>query len=123
VPAAARARVQLALDDFGVGYSSLAHLHALPLDCLKVDRAFVDLVDLDAEQRRFTQAVLRLGADLGMSVVAEGVERPEQLAELQAMGCPYVQGYLLSRPVPADELRPLLSGPCCRGGGAARAAR
>jgi EAL domain-containing protein (putative c-di-GMP-specific phosphodiesterase class I) len=100
--------VQLALDDFGVGYSSLAHLHALPLDILKVDRAFVDLVDLDDDQRRFTQAVLRLGADLGLDVVAEGVERPEQLAELQAMGCPYVQGYLLSGPVPADEVRPLL---------------
>jgi diguanylate cyclase (GGDEF)-like protein len=100
--------VQLALDDFGVGYSSLAHLHALPLDILKVDRAFVDLVDLDEDQRRFTQAVLRLGADLGLDVVAEGVERPEQLAELQAMGCPYVQGYLLSGPVPAEEVRPLL---------------
>jgi diguanylate cyclase (GGDEF)-like protein len=102
--------VRLALDDFGVGYSSLAHLHALPLDTLKVDRAFVDLVDLDDDQRRFTRAVLRLGADLGLEVVAEGVERPEQLAELQAMGCPYVQGYLLSRPVPADELRPMLYG-------------
>ena len=102
--------VQLALDDFGVGYSSLAHLHALPLDTLKVDRAFVDLVDLDDDQRRFTRAVLRLGADLGLEVVAEGVERPEQLAELQAMGCPYVQGYLLARPVPADQLRPMLYG-------------
>jgi diguanylate cyclase (GGDEF)-like protein len=102
--------VWLALDDFGVGYSSLAHLHALPLDCLKVDRAFVDLVDLDEDQRRFTQAVLRLATDLGMSVVAEGVERPEQLAELQAMGCPYVQGYVLSRPVPAAQVPPLLDG-------------
>jgi EAL domain-containing protein (putative c-di-GMP-specific phosphodiesterase class I) len=92
--------VRLALDDFGVGYSSLAHLHALPLDTLKVDRAFVDLVDLDDDQRRFTQAVLRLGRRPRAEVVAEGVERPEQLAELQAMGCPYVQGYLLSRPVP-----------------------
>ena len=102
--------VQLALDDFGVGYSSLAHLHALPLDCLKVDRAFVDLVDLDDDQRRFTQAVLRLGSDLGLDVVAEGVERPEQLAALQAMGCTYVQGYLLSRPVPAAEVEALLHG-------------
>jgi EAL domain-containing protein (putative c-di-GMP-specific phosphodiesterase class I) len=102
--------VQLALDDFGVGYSSLAHLHALPLDALKVDRAFVELVDLDDDQRRFTQAVLRLGADLGLKVVAEGVERPEQLAVLQEMGCPYVQGYLLSRPVPASAVEPLLSG-------------
>jgi EAL domain-containing protein (putative c-di-GMP-specific phosphodiesterase class I) len=115
-PAGARAvcaqlralRVKLALDDFGIGYSSLAHLHSLPLDILKVDRAFVDLVDLDDDQRRFTRAVLRLGADLGLAVVAEGVERPEQLAELQAMGCPRVQGYLLSRPVPAHEVRPLL---------------
>jgi len=100
--------IRLALDDFGVGYSSLAHLHALPLDILKVDRAFVDLVDVDEDQRRFTRAVLRLGADLGLDVVAEGVERPEQLAELQAMGCRRAQGYLLSRPVPADDVLPLL---------------
>lgn len=100
--------VHLSLDDFGVGYSSLAHLHALPLDSLKVDRAFVDLVDLDEDQRRFTRAVLRLGDDLGLEVVAEGVERPEQLAQLQEMGCRFVQGFLLSRPVPAEQLTALL---------------
>jgi EAL domain-containing protein (putative c-di-GMP-specific phosphodiesterase class I) len=100
--------VHLSLDDFGVGYSSLAHLHALPLDSLKVDRAFVDLVDLDDDQRRFTRAVLRLGEDLGLEVIAEGVERPQQLASLQEMGCRFVQGFLLSRPVPAEQLTALL---------------
>jgi len=103
--------IHLALDDFGVGYSSLAHLHALPLDSLKVDRAFVDLVDRDEDQRRFTRAVLRLGEDLGLAVIAEGVERTTQLDVLSAMGCSYVQGYLLTRPVPAAELAPLLSRP------------
>jgi len=100
--------VHLALDDFGVGYSSLAHLHALPLDSLKVDRAFVDLVDLDEDQRRFTRAVLRLGEDLGLEVIAEGVERPQQLAQLQEMGCRFVQGFLLSRPLPAERITVLL---------------
>jgi len=73
-----------------------------------VDRAFVDLVDLDEDQRRFTRAVLRLGEDLGLEVVAEGVERPQQLNELQEMGCRHVQGFLLSQPVPAEQLTVLL---------------
>ncbi len=100
--------VHLSLDDFGVGYSSLAHLNALPLDSLKLDRAFLETLDTDERQARFTRAVLRLADDLGVEVIAEGVERREQLVRLQALGCVYAQGYLLGRPAPADELTALL---------------
>ena len=103
--------VRLALDDFGVGYSSLAHLSSIPLDVLKVDRAFVAGLGSDPAQERFVRALLGLGRDLGLRVVAEGVERPEQLAVLAALGCDAVQGYLLSPPVPADEVPALLAAP------------
>jgi EAL domain-containing protein (putative c-di-GMP-specific phosphodiesterase class I) len=103
-----RQGILLALDDFGVGYASLAHLSALPLDLLKLDRSLLTGVGSDVEQTRFLRAVLRLGTDLGLDVVAEGVEEPEQLVGLRAMGMPLAQGYLLSRPVPADEITALL---------------
>ncbi|HWG94214.1 MAG TPA: EAL domain-containing protein [Mycobacteriales bacterium] len=103
--------VRLALDDFGVGYSSLAHLSAVPLRVLKVDRAFVAGLGEDPQQERFVRALLALGADLGLSVVAEGVERQEQLRVLRDLGCEMAQGFLLSRPVPAAEVPALLAGP------------
>ena len=103
--------VHLSLDDFGVGYSSLAHLSGLPLDSLKLDRAFVAGLGLDDASRRFARAVLRLGTDLGLLVIAEGVERPAQLEELRALGCPYAQGYLLGRPGTAAAVTALLTRP------------
>jgi diguanylate cyclase (GGDEF)-like protein len=100
--------VRLALDDFGVGYSSLAHLHTIPLRILKIDRAFTAGLDVDANQVRFVRALLALAHDLGLDVVAEGVERPAQLALLRDLGCEMVQGWLLARPAPAAALLPLL---------------
>jgi diguanylate cyclase len=103
-----RMGVRLALDDFGVGYSSLAHLHRIPLRILKIDRAFTAGLDVDEHQARFVRALLALGHDLGLAVVAEGVERPAQLALLRQLGCEMAQGYLLARPVTAAAVQPLL---------------
>jgi diguanylate cyclase (GGDEF)-like protein len=100
--------IHVALDDFGVGYSSLAHLNLLPLDSLKLDRAFVSGLGGDRQQERFTRAVLRLGADLGLAVIAEGVEELAELELLRELGCGHAQGYLLARPAPAAEITPLL---------------
>ena len=100
--------VVLALDDFGVGFASLGHLSSLPLDILKLDRSLLTGVGTDPERTAFVRAVLRLGTDLGLSVLAEGVEEPEQLAALRDMGLPLAQGYLLCRPQPAAELTPQL---------------
>ena len=93
--------IRLSLDDFGVGYSSLTHLSQIPLQSLKIDRVFISALGRDEGQSRFTHALLRFGADLGLDVIAEGVEHPEQLDRLRELGCQRVQGYLLGRPAAA----------------------
>jgi EAL domain-containing protein (putative c-di-GMP-specific phosphodiesterase class I) len=96
------------LDDFGTGYSSLRHLSRFPVSGVKIDRDFVWDIGTAGRGGRVPGALVRLGLDLGLHVVAEGVETPAQLAALRAAGCPYAQGYLISRPVPAEELTRLL---------------
>ena len=106
--------VKVALDDYGVGYSNLMRLYALPIDTIKIDRSFTcDLMgqgEVVSEQRNSSAAsaaiirsVVGLAHDLGLQVVAEGIETPEQLAAVLALGCDAVQGYLYSRPLPAEE--------------------
>ncbi len=100
--------VHLALDDFGIGYSSLAHLSTFPLRILKIDRAFVEPLDTQPAHRAFFAAVLQLGRSLGLEIVAEGVERPQQLAALRELGCDLAQGYYLGRPVDGAAIRKAL---------------
>jgi diguanylate cyclase (GGDEF)-like protein/PAS domain S-box-containing protein len=94
----------ISVDDFGRGYSSLAYLARLPVDVLKMDRAFVADIESDRRGAALVAAVVELGRTLGMDVVAEGVETTGQLQALRAMGCPFVQGWLLGRPMGAGEL-------------------
>jgi diguanylate cyclase (GGDEF)-like protein/PAS domain S-box-containing protein len=104
--------VQLAMDDFGTGYSSLAYLRRFPMDVLKIDRSFVDRLGGEDADEALVRTIVRMGRNLGMSLVAEGIETPIQLTKLQEMGCDYAQGYLLSKPLPADEAeRALTAGP------------
>jgi diguanylate cyclase (GGDEF)-like protein len=100
--------VKLLVDDFGTGYSSLALLKQFDMDVLKVDRAFTARLGKDQEDEAFFRAILSMAHVLGMSVVAEGVETLEQLHSLQALACDEVQGYLISRPVPASEIPALM---------------
>ncbi|RBY96639.1 hypothetical protein DQ237_08470 [Blastococcus sp. TF02-8] len=102
--------VVLALDDFGRGYSSLAYLARLPVQILKMDREFIADIDTDPRGRALVASIVELGQTLGMDVLAEGVETDGQLAELRAMDCRFLQGYLFARPMPLAELRVLLSG-------------
>ena len=114
--------VALSIDDFGTGYSSLAYLKRLPLDVLKIDRTFLQDVPGSQKDREIVQAIIAMAHTLHLRVVSEGVETAEQQAFLESHGCDYLQGYLLGRPVPLAELRPLLERlqrqngritPCC----------
>lgn len=90
--------LSISLDDFGTGYASLAYLTQLPLDELKIDRAFVNDLDKHSKGELLTETIISLGRSMNLAVIAEGVETQEQFKRLQAMGCEYFQGYLFGKP-------------------------
>jgi EAL domain-containing protein (putative c-di-GMP-specific phosphodiesterase class I) len=94
--------VRIAMDDFGTRYSSLSYLRKFPFDKIKIDRSFIsDVEEGDSEAETIVQAIIGMGRSLRLDVTAEGVETAQQLAMLKALGCTFVQGYLLGRPGPA----------------------
>lgn len=106
--------VRLAMDDFGTGHSSLSCLHRFPIDILKIDRSFIACIGTEqdrpcVEHTAIVEAIVTLAHHLGMRVVAEGIETPSQLVQLQALGCDFGQGYHFARPVPAEEALSLLA--------------
>lgn len=94
----------VALDDFGTGYSSFSRMDGLPLDLLKIDKSFVDQLSAGSQKRAICQAIVTVAHELGMQVVAEGVETAEQATQLREMGCDLLQGYLFAKPMPATAL-------------------
>jgi diguanylate cyclase (GGDEF)-like protein len=101
--------VRLSIDDFGTGYSSLATLQELPIDILKIDKAFVDHVADDPRRAAFAQAIIRMGKTLGLALVAEGVERQEQAERLHTLGCRIAQGHHFCRPVEPAVIERMLA--------------
>jgi diguanylate cyclase (GGDEF)-like protein len=101
--------LRLAIDDFGTGYSSLAYLRRLPVQTIKIDRSFVMDMCENASDATIVRSTIDLGRNLGLDVVAEGVESQAAWNALRAQGCTLAQGYFISRPLPADELAPLLA--------------
>ena len=101
--------VQLSIDDFGTGYSSLGYLHRFPVNTLKVDRSFVGRIGEAAENIEIVRTIISLAENMGMEVVAEGVETLSQLAQLRKLNCQYGQGYLFSRPVDAESVSTWIS--------------
>jgi diguanylate cyclase (GGDEF)-like protein len=100
--------VRVALDDFGTGYASLAHLQQMPVDVLKIDRAFIAALDDGGQSSDLLEAILGVGRSLSLKVVAEGIEGAEQLSVLTGMGCEMAQGFYLGRPAPAEVVEGLL---------------
>ncbi|MDX6559357.1 MAG: hypothetical protein QOF72_2406, partial [Blastocatellia bacterium] len=101
--------VQLSIDDFGTGYSSLSYLHRFPVNTLKIDRSFVGRIGEAAENIEIVRTVISLAENMGMEVVAEGVETLSQLTQLRKLKCQYGQGYLFSRPVDAASVSEWIS--------------
>jgi EAL domain-containing protein (putative c-di-GMP-specific phosphodiesterase class I) len=100
--------LRFALDDFGMGYSSLAYLRRLPLDQLKIDQEFVREIQVDASSAAIAQSIISLSKAMGLSVIAEGVETEGQREFLARLGCHSFQGFLVSGPVPLEEFELLL---------------
>ncbi len=100
--------VQLSVDDFGTGYSSLGYLYRFPMDVLKIDRSFISRVDTDGEKLELVRTIITLAWNLGMDVIAEGVETTKQLAQLKMLKCEYGQGYLFSKPMSAQHTEEFL---------------
>jgi diguanylate cyclase (GGDEF)-like protein len=101
--------VQLSIDDFGTGYSSLSYLHRFPIDTLKIDRSFVNLIHAGAENSEIVRTIRTLAGNMGMDVVAEGIETLDQLSQLMELKCEYGQGYLFSKPLEAAAADQLLA--------------
>ena len=97
--------IKIALDDFGTGYSSLSFLRTLPFDRVKIDRSFVQDLDIKPEASVIVRAIVEMSRNLGAAVTAEGVETDEQIALLRAAGCFELQGYRISRPCAAVDLQ------------------
>jgi EAL domain-containing protein (putative c-di-GMP-specific phosphodiesterase class I) len=101
--------VQLAMDDFGTGYSSLSNLHRFPINTLKIDRSFITHMVENNENAEIVRTISGLAQNLGMNVVAEGVETREQLAILRGLGCQFGQGYFFSKPVDTEGAEAFIS--------------
>jgi diguanylate cyclase (GGDEF)-like protein/PAS domain S-box-containing protein len=103
--------VQLSVDDFGTGYSSLGYLYRFPMDVLKIDQSFISRIDVDGEKLELVRTITTLSWNLGMDVVAEGVETTKQLAQLKALKCEYGQGHLFAPAMSVEKMEAFLSHP------------
>ncbi|MBD2155632.1 EAL domain-containing protein [Leptolyngbya sp. FACHB-16] len=100
--------IQILVDDFGTGYSSLAYLYQFPIDTLKIDRSFITRMDQDFEQIEIVKTIMQLAWNLGMTVIAEGVETKQQVGQLKLLGCDFGQGYLFSKPIDREAAESLV---------------
>jgi EAL domain-containing protein (putative c-di-GMP-specific phosphodiesterase class I) len=101
--------IKVILDDFGIGYSSLSYLKDIPFDILKIDKIFVREMLKSKKETALVKSIIDIGHSFDMKVLAEGVETKEQLNYLDIMGCDYVQGFYLAKPMPEEEVKKLLN--------------
>ncbi|MER7583659.1 EAL domain-containing protein, partial [Kitasatospora sp. NPDC097691] len=108
--------VGIAIDDFGTGYSSLSYLREFPISLLKIDKSFIDGLGHSRQQYALVEGIARIADTLGVQVIAEGIEHPEQRDLLAAMGCPLGQGYLFAHPMDSPHARALVRDTALRAG-------
>ena len=101
--------IKLSIDDFGTGYSSLSYLRRFPIDNLKIDRSFINQMNLDSENFEIVRLIITLAKTLGMKTISEGVETALQLDRLKGLGCEFAQGYLFSIPLAPKEIELMLA--------------
>lgn len=101
--------IKLSIDDFGTGYSSLSYLRRFPIDNLKIDRSFIEQMNFDAENFEIVRIIITLAKTLGMDAISEGVETPQQLSQLKALGCEFGQGFLFAKPLPPLTVESMLT--------------
>ncbi len=102
--------IQLSIDDFGTGYSSLSYLRKFPINTLKIDKSFIDEMLKSNDDSNLVQAIIDMGHNMSFKVIAEGVETEQQFDYLRSLGCDEIQGYFISRPLPFDQLKSMLTG-------------
>ena len=100
--------LKLAIDDFGTGYSSLSYLNKIPANLLKIDKSFIDRIDSNDSSKHYVSAMISMGHIMGLDVISEGVEEPEQLEALRSIGCDLVQGFIWGRPMSAEDAEKLV---------------
>src|SRR5262249_11919909 len=105
--------VQLAIDDFGAGYSSLSYLRRFPVDALKIDRAFISRMEQDVENLEIVRTIMELARNLGIDVIAEGAETPSEISRLKTLHCEYAQGFYFAKPLDASSVENLLKQQSC----------
>lgn len=101
--------IYISIDDFGTGYSSLNYLKRLPVDAIKIDRSFINNINVNPDDKKITKAIIELAHSLKLKVIAEGVETQEQLKLLKQLGCDEIQGYYISGPVPSEKIESLIA--------------
>ena len=100
--------MKVAIDDFGTGYSSLSYLNNFPSDMLKIDKSFIDQMNLSDASRQYVAMIISIGHILNLKVISEGVESPDQVAVLKSIGCDYVQGFVWGRPMAPEDAEKLV---------------
>ena len=95
--------MKVAIDDFGTGYSSLSYLNNFPSDMLKIDKSFIDQMNLSSSSRQYVAMIISLGHILNLKVISEGVETPDQVATLKEIGCDYIQGFVWGKPMSTED--------------------
>ena len=101
--------IQIAIDDFGTGYSSLSYLNRFPANLLKIDKSFIDEMNMSDSSRQYVAAIISMGHIMGFDVISEGVEEPDQLKALKDIGCDFVQGFIWGRPLSSEEVEKLIA--------------